>query len=162
MSIETNGCCLPSPSRPTNVLCIANITGTGGWDAALTKAQAFVDQLTLDEKAYMVTGTTGPCVGNIAPIDRLGFSGLCLNDGPAAIREATYASVFSAGLSAAASWDRNLMRLRGQYMGEELRGKGSHVALSPVCGPLGRSAFSGRNWEGKTDTDIQCPHSNTP
>ena len=126
----------------------ANITGAGGWDAALSKAQAFVSQLTLDEKAYMVTGTTGPCVGNIAPIPRLGFNGLCLHDGPAAIREATYATVFAAGLSAAASWDRDLIRLRGQYMAEEFKGKGSHIALGPVCGPLGRSAFSGRNWEG--------------
>ena len=35
---------------------IANITGAGGWDAALIKAQAFLEQLTLEEKAYMVTG----------------------------------------------------------------------------------------------------------
>jgi beta-glucosidase len=33
-------------------------------------------------------------------------------------------------------------------MAEEFKGKGSHIALGPVCGPLGRSAFSGRNWEG--------------
>ena len=33
-------------------------------------------------------------------------------------------------------------------MGKEFRAKGAHVALSPVAGPLGRSAYSGRNWEG--------------
>jgi beta-glucosidase len=33
-------------------------------------------------------------------------------------------------------------------MGSEFRGKGAHVALGPVVGPLGRSAFGGRNWEG--------------
>ncbi|EHK96514.1 putative beta-glucosidase G [Glarea lozoyensis 74030] len=37
---------------------------------------------------------------------------------------------------------------RGLYMGEEFRGKGAQVALSPVAGPLGRSAYAGRNWEG--------------
>ncbi|KAH7089727.1 glycosyl hydrolase family 3 N terminal domain-containing protein [Paraphoma chrysanthemicola] len=96
----------------------------------------------------MVTGTPGPCVGNIAPIERLNFSGLCLHDGPLAIRQAIYASVFPAELSVAASWDRALSHQRGLYMAREFRGKGAHVALGPVVGPLGRSPFGGRNWEG--------------
>lgn len=33
-------------------------------------------------------------------------------------------------------------------MAEEFRGKGAHIALSPVVGALGRSPFGGRNWEG--------------
>lgn len=33
-------------------------------------------------------------------------------------------------------------------MAEEFRGKGAHIALGPVVGPLGRSPFGGRNWEG--------------
>lgn len=33
-------------------------------------------------------------------------------------------------------------------MAREFRGKGAHVALGPVVGPLGRSPFGGRNWEG--------------
>jgi len=87
-------------------------------------------------------------VGNIGPVERLGFHGLCLQDGPLGIREALYASVFPAGLTAAASWDRGLIYQRGLYMGEEFRGKGAHVALGPVAGPLGRNALGGRNWEG--------------
>ena len=96
----------------------------------------------------MVTGQAGPCVGNIVAIPRLGFQGLCLQDGPLAIRVADYASVFSAGVSAAASWDRKLLHERGYAMGQEFKAKGAHVALSPVAGPLGRSAYAGRNWEG--------------
>ncbi|KAF3030327.1 hypothetical protein E8E12_000460 [Didymella heteroderae] len=122
--------------------------GSGGWDAALEKARKFVSALTVDEKAQMVTGTSGPCVGNIAPIERLNFSGLCLHDGPLSVRQAIYVSVFSAGVSAAASWDRSLVRQRGVYMGTEFRDKGAHVALGPVVGALGRSPFAGRNWEG--------------
>ncbi|KAF2475113.1 uncharacterized protein BDR25DRAFT_381899 [Lindgomyces ingoldianus] len=95
-----------------------------------------------------LTGTPGPCVGNIAPITRLNFSGLCLQDGPLGIRQAIYASVFPAGLSAAASWDRALVRQRGLFIGAEFKGKGAHIALGPVVGPLGRSPFGGRNWEG--------------
>ncbi|KAK7943921.1 beta-glucosidase-related glycosidase [Apiospora aurea] len=124
------------------------ISGNGGWKDAMAKAQDFVSQLTPEEKADMVTGAAGPCVGNIKRIERLGFNGLCLQDGPLSIRVADYASVFSAGVSAAASWDRKILYERGFAMGEEFKAKGAHVALSPVCGPLGRSAYSGRNWEG--------------
>lgn len=127
------------PSPPTQGI---------GWEAALAQAQAFVSNLTLDEKAQLVTGTQGPCVGNIGAIERLGFQGLCLQDGPLAIRQATYASVFPAGLTTAASWDRSLMYTRGLFMGSEFKGKGAHVALGPVVAPLGRSAYDGRNWEG--------------
>jgi beta-glucosidase len=88
------------------------------------------------------------CSGNIAPIPRLNFSGLCLQDGPLAIRQAVYASVFPAQLSVAASWDRELTRQRGIQIGEEFKGKGAHIALGPVVGPLGRSPYGGRNWEG--------------
>lgn len=33
-------------------------------------------------------------------------------------------------------------------MGSEFRGKGAEIALGPVAGPLGRSGYGGRNWEG--------------
>ncbi|RDW82444.1 beta-glucosidase-9 [Coleophoma cylindrospora] len=124
------------------------MSGIGGWEAAMAKANAFLANMTLQEKTIMLTGANGPCVGNISPIPRLGFKGLCLQDGPASVREATYVSVFPAGLTTAASWDRDLMKTRGIYMGQEFRDKGSHVYLGPVAGPLGRSALSGRNWEG--------------
>ncbi|KAK2054780.1 glycosyl hydrolase family 3 N terminal domain-containing protein [Colletotrichum caudatum] len=124
-----------------------NTTGNG-WEDAMAKARAFVAQLTLEEKADIVTGKPGPCVGNILPVPRLGFQGLCLQDGPLSIRVADYASVFSAGVSAASTWDRDILYERGFAMGQEFKAKGAHVALSPVAGPLGRSAYSGRNWEG--------------
>lgn len=114
----------------------------------MAKAQAFVAQLTPEEKADLVTGTPGPCVGNIVAVPRLGFGGLCLQDGPLAIRVADYASVYPAGVSTAATFDRGLMYSRGAKMGAEFRAKGAHVALAPVAGPLGRSAYAGRNWEG--------------
>lgn len=86
--------------------------------------------------------------GNLVPIPRLGFKGLCMQDGPAAIRQATFVSVFPAGLTVAATWDRKLMNTRGSYLGAEFKAKGAHVMLGPVAGPLGRSAFAGRGWEG--------------
>ncbi|KAL0257533.1 hypothetical protein SLS55_008347 [Diplodia seriata] len=119
-----------------------------GWAGALEKAEAFLSNLTLEEKVSLLTGAPGPCVGNIAPIPRVGFKGLCLQDGPLAIRQADHASAFPAGLTAAASWDRSLIHERGRLLGEEFRGKGSQIFLGPVAGPLGRSAMAGRNWEG--------------
>jgi len=113
----------------TYLYVLANATGLGGWEEALAKAKSFVSQLTLEEKSGMVTGTPGPCVGNIIAIPRLGFSGLCLQDGPMAIRVADYASVFPAGVSAAASFDRELIYERGVAMGAEFRGKGAHIQL---------------------------------
>ncbi|KAJ5882328.1 Glycoside hydrolase family 3 [Penicillium soppii] len=130
------------------VLPSPNATGSGDWDAAYAKAQNFVAKLTIDEKADMVTGQPGPCVGNIVAIPRLGFPGLCLQDGPLSIRVADYASVFAAGVTVASTWDRDLLYERGYAMGQEFKAKGAHIALSPVAGPLGRSAYAGRNWEG--------------
>lgn len=83
---------------------IANITGVSGWEEALEKAKAWTALLTTEEKADMVTGQAGPCVGNIVAIPRLNFTGLCLQDGPLAIRVADYASVFSAGITVGATW----------------------------------------------------------
>ncbi|PSK41785.1 putative beta-glucosidase G [Elsinoe australis] len=130
------------------VLPSPNATGVGGWEDAIVRAREFVSQLTLEEKANMVTGQPGPCVGNIQPVERLGFNGLCLQDGPLSLRVADYVSVFSAGVSAASTWDKDILYERGLAMGREFKAKGAHVALSPVAGPLGRSAYSGRNWEG--------------
>ena len=103
--------------------------GLGSWSSASSQANDFVSKLSLAEKAYMVTGVNGPCVGNIAPIPRLGFGGLCLQDGALAIRQADYASVFPAGLSVAASWDVDLAYQRGVAMGSEFRDKGANIAL---------------------------------
>lgn len=109
----------------------ANATGIG-WEDAMKRAKAFVAQLTLEEKAMMVTGTPGPCVGNIVPVERLGFKGLCLQDGPLSNRVADYVSVFSAGVSAASTWDKDILFERGHLMGKEFKAKGAHVALSYV------------------------------
>ncbi|KAF4826822.1 putative beta-glucosidase G [Colletotrichum tropicale] len=124
--------------------------GTRDWDAAAAKASDFVSKLTLDEKVSMITGNSsaGSCIGVIAPIPRLGFQGLCLLDGPAAINRVDLVSVFPSGITAAATFDRDLIYRRGYALGEEFKGKGGHVMLGPSTGPMGRHALGGRNWEG--------------
>ncbi|KAH7073165.1 glycosyl hydrolase family 3 N terminal domain-containing protein [Paraphoma chrysanthemicola] len=122
------------------------------WDEAVVKAKTFVAQLNTSEKVGLVTGSYGssrtlPCVGSIAAIERVGFNGLCLSDGPAGLGRSDGVSVFASGITVAATWDRRLMYERGRAIGEEFRAKGAHIHLGPSCGPMGRHGRGGRNWE---------------
>ncbi|KAK0673676.1 family 3 putative glycoside hydrolase [Cercophora samala] len=121
------------------------------WQAAYDKAVAFVSQLTLTEKVNLTTGTgweADRCIGKTGSVPRLGFEGFCLMDGPLGVRYADKASAFPAGMNAAATFSKRLIRARGEAMGEEFRGKGIDVQLGPVAGALGRTPQGGRNWEG--------------
>ncbi|KAJ4258974.1 hypothetical protein NW762_008062 [Fusarium torreyae] len=115
-------------------------------------AREFTAKLNLTEKANMITGVqglgAGGCIGNIQGIPRLNFTGICLLDGPQAINRADLVSIFPSGITVGATWDVDHMYARGKAMGAEFRGKGGHVQLGPVSGPLGRHALGGRNWEG--------------
>lgn len=121
------------------------------WAEAYAKARAFVANLTLVEKVNLTTGTgweADRCIGMTGSVPRLGFRGFCLQDGPLGVRYTDHNSAFPAGVNVAASFSRDLMRRRGQAMGEEFHGKGIDVQLGPVAGPLGRVPQGGRNWEG--------------
>ncbi|KAF2092215.1 glycoside hydrolase family 3 protein [Saccharata proteae CBS 121410] len=125
--------------------------GSGQWAAAYEKAKAFVGQLTLLEKVNLTTGVGWEgesCVGNVGSIPRLGFPSLCMQDSPVGVRDTDYNSVFPAGGTVAASFDRGIWYQRGYDMGSEHREKGVDVQLGPVVGPIGRSPEGGRNWEG--------------
>ncbi|KAI9702205.1 MAG: hypothetical protein M1820_006287 [Bogoriella megaspora] len=125
--------------------------GSGGWDDAYSKAQDFVRQLTLLEKVNLTTGVGwegSRCVGNTGTIPRLNFTGLCLQDSPVGVRDTDFNSVFPAGVTIAATWDRDLFYQRGNGMGTEHKQKGVDIQLGPVVGPIGRAPAAGRNWEG--------------
>ncbi|KAF5012112.1 hypothetical protein FDECE_1829 [Fusarium decemcellulare] len=145
-------CAIPWVSA-LNVSAIKYPAGPGldetRWRQAHDKANALIARMNVTEKSLMVTGTMdGTCIEYVAPIPRIGFGGLCLQDGPNAVRLADRASVFPAGLTTAATWDKRLIYARGSAMAQEFRDKGAHVLLGPVAGPLGRSPWGGRNWEG--------------
>ncbi|KAH7169462.1 beta-glucosidase [Fusarium sp. MPI-SDFR-AT-0072] len=140
--------CIDEHFQPIEVLPTNHMAGYGPRQEAYLKARNFVNQLTLAEKASIVTGTSGPCGGNIGPIPRLNFRGICFQDSPVGVRETDFTTVFPAGLSAAASFDKKLILERANMMGSEFRGKGIQVAMGPVAGAMGRHALGGRNWEG--------------
>ena len=59
-------------------------------------------------------------------------------------------TAFPAGINAAATFDRGLMKKRGEAMGQEFRGKGVHVALGPAMN-FARAPEAGRQWESFGD-----------
>ena len=121
---------------------------TRTWDEAIVMAKSFVSQLTLEEKCNMTSGIKGPCVGNVVPISRLNFDGLCFQDAPAGVGDGVQRSTaFPAGIQVAATWDRDLFYKRAVAIGKEFRGKGVHFALGPMMN-IDRNARHGRNWEG--------------
>ncbi|KAK1634842.1 glycosyl hydrolase family 3 N terminal domain-containing protein [Colletotrichum phormii] len=121
------------------------------WDEASAASKDFVSQLTTVEKIGLVTGGYSspnlPCVGAFGSIERLGFEGVCYSDGPSGYSRSDGVSVFPAGISTAATWDKDLMFRCAVAFGKEFRAKGAHVHLGPSSGPLGRHAVGGRNWE---------------
>ncbi|GME23845.1 putative beta-glucosidase m [Neofusicoccum parvum] len=134
-------------------------SGTGDWAAAYAYAAALVAQMTNDEKQNLTfgyTSTTSGCSGTSGGAPRVGFPGLCLNDGPAGVRGTELVSGFASGVHVAAAWNRDLARDRGRAIGAESRAKGVNVWLGPVMGPLGRTVLGGRNWEGFSVDPYLC------
>ena len=58
-----------------------------------------------------------------------GPTGLCLHDGPLGIRFADRVSAFPAGITAASTWDHDLILARAEALGAEFRGKGVNVRI---------------------------------
>ena len=111
----------------------ADAPGARSWEEASALAKTFISQLNLTEKANLVTGSiAGQCPGNISPISRMNFTGLCLMDGPLTVHISDLASVFPAGVTTAATWNKDLMYQRGLALGTEFRGKGAHIMLGYV------------------------------
>ncbi|KIY45369.1 glycoside hydrolase family 3 protein, partial [Fistulina hepatica ATCC 64428] len=109
-----------------------------------------VAQLSLEEKVDLATGVgweNGYCVGNTPAIENITFPGLCLQDSPLGVRYTDFNSAFPAGINAATTFNRDLIRKRGVAMGQEFRGKGVNVQLGPMMN-LMRAPAAGRNWEG--------------
>ncbi|KAK1478487.1 beta-glucosidase [Colletotrichum cuscutae] len=100
--------------------------GTRDKSTALALANTLISHLTLEEKVSMITGNSsaGNCIGVIAPIPRLGFKGICMLDGPSAVNRADLVSIFPAGITAAATWDREMIHHRGVAIAEEFKGEG--------------------------------------
>ncbi|GAA6063791.1 hypothetical protein JCM10212_001361 [Sporobolomyces blumeae] len=136
---------LPSPSQLDEVdtsLAVA-------WSDAVSKARSVVEQMTFDEKmnfSGFANDIVG-CSGSTYPIARLGIPQICFGDGPTGVNS-KFSSQFPAEVTAAATFDLDLIHARAAALGEEMAAVGVHTPLSIVVGPMGRSPYGGRNWEG--------------
>jgi beta-glucosidase-like glycosyl hydrolase len=68
-------------------------------------------------------------VGNTGSVPRFGIPSLCLEDSPLGVAKADNITAFPAGITVGATWDRDLMYIRGQAIGAEARGKGVNVQV---------------------------------
>ncbi|KAI8362616.1 glycoside hydrolase superfamily [Blakeslea trispora] len=119
------------------------------WDEAYEKAHSLVDQMSLEAKVNITTGTgwnTSLCVGNTYAVSEPKFPSMCLQDAPLGMRWASNVTSGVAGINAAASFDKEAILARGHYMGQEFHGKGVHVLLGPAVNFM-RSPEGGRGWE---------------
>ncbi len=103
--------------------------------------QTIMDQLTLEEKAILLTGAASM---ETAQIDRLGIPSKIFSDGPHGLRlDGTDDCVMFPSLSTAAStWDKKLIHKMGEAIAEDciahrvdtILGPGVNIKRTPVCG----------------------------
>ncbi|GAA6009922.1 hypothetical protein JCM11491_000867 [Sporobolomyces phaffii] len=123
-------------------------SSAAAWTAAIDKARSIVDQMTFDEKInFTEYRAARQCSGETHPIERFDIPSLCMGDGPTGVNS-RFSSQFPAQLTVAATFDRDLIHERAKTMGKEFHDVGVHIPLAIVVGPMGRSVYGGRNWEG--------------
>lgn len=115
----------------------------------------FIQQLTLTEKASLVSGKD---FWFTAGIDRLNLEKIMMTDGPSGLRkqadsadalglnQSVKAITFPASALTAASFDRQSLTTLGKNLGEAAKNEGVSVLLGPGVN-IKRSPLAGRNFE---------------
>ncbi|RBR18125.1 uncharacterized protein FIESC28_06191 [Fusarium coffeatum] len=133
--------------------------GLGSWSKAYQEASGLVAQMTMDEKVAVVSGqtnVTNKCAGMIPGVQRLGFPGTCVHDGPNGLHGAEAVNGYASAITVGAAWNKELALARGYHMGLEAKIKGVNNLLAPTIGPLGRTVLGGRNWESFSVDPYLC------
>jgi beta-glucosidase len=117
------------------------------------KIATLISQMTLQEKASLVTGATPWRTYNV---ERLGLRSIIVSDGPHGIRrladvetimgETHPATCFPVAAALASSWDTNLLYELGQALAEESIALNVDIVLGPGIN-IKRSPLCGRNFE---------------
>jgi beta-glucosidase len=98
-----------------------------------TRVDEVLAQMTLADKISMVSGTSGPYVGNVAAIPSLCIPALGLEDGPAGVADGmTGVTQLPAPVADAATWSTSDAQQYGDVIGAEEAGKGANVNLGPT------------------------------
>lgn len=117
--------------------------------------KALIKQMTLEEKAGMCSGED---CWHLKGIKRLGIPPVMVADGPHGLRkqdqagdnlginDSIQAVCFPTACATAASFDRDLLEVMGEAIGESCRAEGISVLLGPAVN-IKRSPLCGRNFE---------------
>lgn len=112
------------------------------------KAAALVAQMTLDEKIELISGKIDGFRTYAVP--RLGIPSIRMADGPQGVRNIDgkhiQSTFFPCGVSAAATWNRDVVREMGAGIGSAAKAHGVQIMLGPGVN-IYRSALCGRNYE---------------
>lgn len=101
--------------------------------AAQTDPLSLIDQMSIKEKVYRVTGQYGFIVetGYIPPNEDLGVPDVRLSDGPLGLRRGPQ-TAFPASILAASSFNYELVNQEGSAIGRESRANDQDVHLAPA------------------------------
>jgi beta-glucosidase len=126
------------------------------WDrdpAVEERVNAILAQMTTEEKADLATGQLNNFYGFYNnPEERVGIPAQTMADGPVGVRIANpntdrRSTSMPSGTAMAASFDRDLLRLVGQTLGNEAYHTGHNVLLAPSV-DIARTPLWGRAFEG--------------
>ena len=119
----------------------------------LAQAQTLISQMTLEEKASLLSGADNWRTKRVA---RLNLESVAVSDGPHGLRKEVDvpkvgrhtqpATCFPTASALACSFDRSLLRRVGAALGREARAAGVAVLLGPGLN-IKRSPLCGRNFE---------------
>ncbi|ODM23280.1 hypothetical protein SI65_00869 [Aspergillus cristatus] len=104
------------------------MAGNGGWGEALSKAQAMVSQMSLEEKVNITGGyesKTTACSGSVPAINRPGFPGMCVQHNLAGVRGVEGVNGYPAGVHVGASWNKSLAYDQAYAMAGEFKRAGA-------------------------------------
>jgi beta-glucosidase len=115
------------------------------------RAKELVKQMTLEEKAILLTGNGWWATH---PIDRIGVPSISITDGPHGVRKgqgaglvtSVPATCFPTASALACSWDADLIREVGVALGKESQAIDVQILLGPGIN-MKRSPLGGRNFE---------------
>jgi beta-glucosidase len=116
-----------------------------------SKAKALVGEMTLKEKALLISGNGW---WNTHAIDRLQIPSVCMTDGPHGVRKVeggslspgVRATCFPTASALASSWDEDLIRQVGVALAGEAQANDVQILLGPGVN-MKRSPLGGRNFE---------------
>lgn len=117
----------------------------------LSQAEALVTQMTLEEKALLLSGDGWWMTHRV---DRLQIPAICMTDGPHGLRKvegaglstSVPATCFPTASALASSWDPDLIRQVGVALAEECQANDVQILLGPGVN-MKRSPLGGRNFE---------------